>query len=186
DLHSGAHGAAVSAFAVADPPKRTPSLDPRLAELVAAGEVRGEPGATCVLHQDGGRHVVAAGAGRLDELDADSIRNAAAAVARLRLGRSLAWHLDPALPLGLADQARGVVDGVVLGGYDQGKWKPRSEAAKHVERLILDDRNEDARQVAPRTEGVAQCTNRARDLANRPPNDLTPRRLAEHAQEVAA
>src|SRR5581483_1277539 len=46
--------------------------------------------------------------------------------------------------------------------------------------------NEEARQVAQRTERVAQWTNRARDLANRPPNDLTPRRLAEHAQEVAA
>src|SRR5581483_11229041 len=186
DLSSGAHAAAVTAFAVTDPPRPAADLDPRLAELVESGEVRGTDGATCVLHEDGGRHVVAAGAGPLDELDADSIRSAAAAVARLRLGRSLAWRLDPSLPLGLAEQARAVVDGILLGGYDQGKWKTQTEAPKQVERLTLLNGDDASLQLAQRAQRVAHWTNRARDLANRPPNDLTPRRLAEHAQEVAA
>jgi leucyl aminopeptidase len=186
DLSRRSAEAAVTAFAVADPPEPLPDLDPRLAELVAAGEVRGEAGATCVLHQDARRHLVAAGAGRLAELDADSIRSAAAAVARLRLGSTLAWRLDPSLPLGLAEQARAVVDGVVLGGYDQGKWKTERQAPVQVDRLILIEGDEESREAAQRAERVARWTNRARDLANRPPNDLTPRRLAEHAQEVAA
>ncbi len=60
---------------------------------------------------------------RRDALDGDSIRDAAAAVARLDLGGTLAWRLDDSLPLSAGEQARAVVDGIVLGGYDQGRWK---------------------------------------------------------------
>jgi leucyl aminopeptidase len=185
DLRSEAPGSAVTAFAVTDPPGALPDPDRGLEHLVESGELRGTAGATAVLHRDGGGHLVAAGAGRRDELDADSIREAAAAVARLRLGGTLAWRLDESLPLGRAEQARAVVDGVVLGGYDPGKWKTRAPAPKQVEHLILLDGSDEAQETARRAERVARWTNRARDLANRPPNDLTPRRLAEHAQEVA-
>ncbi len=186
DLSRGAPDAAVTAFAVADPPGKLPDLDPRLARLVEAGEVRGTAGATCVLHQEGGGHLVAAGAGRLDELDADSIRSAAAAVARLRLARTVAWRLDASLPVALPEQARAVVDGLVLGGYDPGKWKTSGERPQEIERLTLLNGDDASLQLAQRADRVARWANRARDLANRPPNDLTPRRLAEHAQEVAA
>ncbi len=40
-------------------------------------------------------------------------------------------------------------------------------------------------QLAQRTERVAQWAARARNLANRPPNDLTPERLADRAAEIA-
>jgi leucyl aminopeptidase len=186
DLSSGTPEAAVTAFAVTDPPGSLPDLDPRLADLAEAGEVRGAAGATFVLHQEGRRHLVAAGAGQREELDTDSIREAAAAVARLGLGASVAWQLDPALPIGLAEQARAVVDGIVLGGYDQGKWKTAATGPKPIERLLFLSGNEQALDVARRAERVAQWTNRARDLVNRPPNDLTPERLAERAQELAA
>jgi leucyl aminopeptidase len=187
DLSSGVAEAAVTAFAVTDPPGGVGwfALDPRLPDLAEAGEIRGGAGDTCVLHQAGGGHLVVAGAGSLEELDADSIRDAAAAVARLHLGTSLAWRLDPSLPLPLAEQARAVVDGVVLGGYDQGKWKTSAEAAKQVDRLTLLNGDEQSLQLAQRAERVAHWANRARDLANRPPNDLTPARLAERAQELA-
>jgi leucyl aminopeptidase len=185
DLSSEASESATTAFAVTDPPDALPDLDPRLRGLVESGEMRGTAGATCVLHRDGRGHLVAAGAGRRDELDSDSIRDAAAAVARLRLGPTLAWWLDDSLPLDLAEQARAIVDGVVLGGYDQGKWKTTGKAAQQVQRLLLLDGNEAARQVARRAERVAQWTNRARDLANRPANDLTPERLGERAEELA-
>ena len=109
-----------TAFAVLDPVESL--ADPRLEPLLAAGEVSGTAGATAVLHTDDGR-VVAAGGGRRDQFDADSIRDAAAGVARLGFGGTLAWLLDPALPLSTAEQARAVVDGLVFGGYDPGAWK---------------------------------------------------------------
>ena len=60
---AGAADADVTAFAVLDPAGDLPDLDPRLAALVASGEIRGTAGATCVLHRDDGSRLVAAGAG---------------------------------------------------------------------------------------------------------------------------
>ena len=83
----------LTAFAVLDPVGEVPALDPRLPALAESGEMKGEAGATCILHGERGR-IVAAGGGRRDQLDADSIRDAAAGVARLGLGGTVAWLLD--------------------------------------------------------------------------------------------
>jgi leucyl aminopeptidase len=174
----------VTAFAVLDPVGDFPDLDPRLAGLAESGELSGTAGATCVLHRDGGRRIVAAGAGPRQQLDADAVRDAAAAVARLGIDGTLAWLLDGSLPLSVGEQARAVVDGLVLGGYDQGRWKTTKLRAKQIDRLVLVG-DESTLEPARGAERVAQWTNRARDLANRPPNDLTPERLAARAAEIA-
>jgi leucyl aminopeptidase len=181
---SGTVEADVTAFAVADPVAALPDLDPRLGGLAESGEITGSAGSTCILHTDRGR-IVAAGAGRREQLDADAIRTAAAAVAQLGLGGTVAWLLDASLELDSAEQARAVVDGLVIGGYDQGAWKTTTPLRRQTERLILLGADEEALQLAKRTESVAQAANRARDLANGPPNDLTPERLAERAAEIA-
>jgi leucyl aminopeptidase len=184
-VSSGPVHADVIGFAVTDPVSSLPDLDPRLAGLAESGELRGDPGSTCVLHREDGSRVVAAGAGPAGVLDPDSIRVAAAAVARLGLGGTLAWRLDPSLPLSAAEQARAAVEGVLLGGYDPGRWKTRSETRRQFERLVLVG-DESVREAAERAAVVAGWTNRARDLANRPPNDLTPEHLADRALEIAA
>ena len=171
-----------TAFAVLDPVESL--ADARLEPLLAAGEVSGAAGATAVLHTDEGR-VVAAGGGRRDQFDADSIRDAAAGVARLGFGGTLAWLLDPSLPLSTTEQARAVVDGIVLGGYDPGKWKTDAKPRHQPTRLTLIGADEATQQLAQRAELVAQAANRARDLSNRPANDLTPERLADRAAEIA-
>ncbi len=174
-------------FAVFDPiGELPPGLDPRLPGLAASGELRGASGSTTVLHRDGGARIVAAGGGARSEVDADAIRDAAGALARLGLGGAAGWVLDPSLPLEPAEQARAVVDGLLLGGYDQARWKTRAEPRKVVERLILAGGDDAALEAARRAELVAQAVNRARDLANRPGNDLTPERLADRVVEVAA
>src|SRR5438105_7628395 len=102
-------------------------LNGRLRRLVEEGELRGELGQAVVLHMDGGvnaRRIAAAGIGGLDDLDADGIRTAAAAVARAanEVGGTLAWLLDEALPLPLDEQARAVVEGGLRGSYTPGRW----------------------------------------------------------------
>jgi leucyl aminopeptidase len=181
---SGTVKADITAFAVLDPVGALPELDQRLPSLVESGELTGAAGSTCVLHGERGR-IVAAGAGGRDQLDADSIRAAAGGVARLGLGGTVCWLLDESLGLDLATQARAVVDGLVLGGYDQGAWKTSTPPRRQTERLILLDGGDQAVALAQRAERIALWTNRARDLANRPPNDLTPERLAERAAEIA-
>ncbi|MGH3000963.1 MAG: M17 family peptidase N-terminal domain-containing protein, partial [Gaiellaceae bacterium] len=65
------------AFLVAQP---LDGLDPRVAAVADSGELRGERGEAILLHRNGER-VVAAGVGKLDEVDRDALRTAGAAVA---------------------------------------------------------------------------------------------------------
>jgi leucyl aminopeptidase len=181
---SGPVEADITAFAVLDPVEGLPDLDPRLPALAESGELAGTAGATCIVHTEQGR-IVAAGGGRRDQLDADSIRDAAAGVARLGLGGTVAWLLDETLGLDAAEQARAVVDGLVFGGYDPGAWKTATPRRRLTERLILVNGSNGALEAAQLAERVARWATQARDLSNRPPNDLTPERLAERAAEIA-
>jgi leucyl aminopeptidase len=148
-------------------------------------------GSTAVLYPDGdapARRIVLVGLGPVDELDADAVRTAAAAVAHAaeRIGGTLAWLLDDSLPLSHADQARALVDGLLLGTYDPGRWKSGASAEPPFERLVLvgsDDTT--VREAAERAATIAAAANRARDLANTGANELTPERLAERAAELA-
>src|SRR6266516_523771 len=165
-------------------------LHGRLAALVAAGEVSGELGETCVVHVENGAgaaRVAAAGLGPKTAVDPDAVRTAAGAVARAasRFGGSVAWLLDPALDLPPAEQARAVVEGVLLGAYEPGRWKTNRRRPRPIERIVLVGDGPGVSEAAARAERVAEWTNRARDLANAPGNELTPERLAARAAEIA-
>nr|MBA3718406.1 leucyl aminopeptidase family protein [Actinomycetota bacterium] len=83
------------------------------------------------------------------------------------------------------EQARAVVDGVLLGSYDPGRWKTTRRERREIERLVLVT-DADLGAEADRARRVASWTNRARDLSNMPANELTPERLAEIAQEISS
>ena len=129
------------------------------------------------------------GLGPAAELDTDTLRTAAAEVAQKteRVGGSLAWLLDDSLGLSHADQARAVVDGLVLGTYDPGRWKTNASLEPPFERLVLVGSDDDAlRESGEQAAKVATAANRARDLANTGANLLTPEKLADRALELAA
>jgi leucyl aminopeptidase len=165
-------------------------LNGLLGRLADEGEVRGDANAVSVVHVDGdlaAHRVAVAGVGRADALDADALRTAAGAVARAtrEYAGAVAWLIDDSLPLAPAEQARAIVDGTLLGSYDPGRWKHANCRPRRLERLVLVS-DEDVTAAARRAAAVAEWTNRARDLANEPPNSLTPERLAERAAEIAA
>jgi len=165
-------------------------LKGRLGRLAEDGELRGELGKTLVLHTDGdlrARHLAAAGIGRVEDLDSDALRTAAAAVARAtdEVGGTLAWLLDETLPLPLDEQARAVVEGIVLGSYRPGRWKTGERRPRSVDRIVLCAADDGAlAEAGARTARVARWVNWARDLANSPPNELTPEGLAARAAEL--
>src|SRR5207247_1801262 len=68
--------------------------------------------------------VVLVGLGPADELDADTVRTAAASVAQAteRNGGTVAWLLDDSLPQ--TEQARADVDGLVRSTHDPGRCDP--------------------------------------------------------------
>ena len=164
-------------------------LKGRLQRLLDAGELRGELGQAIVVHVDepGPRRIAAAGVGPLEQLDADGIRTAASAVARAGqdIGGTLAWLLDERLPLPLDEQARAVVEGIVIGSYRPGRWKTEPDERREFARVVLyADDGAGLAEAAERAARVSRWVNAARDLANSPPNELTPMGLAQRAAEL--
>jgi leucyl aminopeptidase len=165
-------------------------LGGRLARLVESGDLRGERGEALLLHLDGeldAPRLVAAGLGPRDGVDADALRAAGATGARklARVGGTLLWLLDETLPVPLPEQAAALVEGTMLGSYSPGRWKSDDER-RAPERIVIGHvETQELRAAAERAAVVAERTNRARDLANMPPNELTPEILAGRALELA-
>src|SRR5436190_149933 len=165
-------------------------LNGLLSRLAGEGELHDELGRAGIVHVDGklgAARVAAAGVGPRDRVDADALRTAAAAVARKAgdYAERIAWVIDDSLPLPPSEQARALVDGTMLGGYEPARWKQDEEPAK-LSTLIICGDADGLEEAAQRAETVASWTNRARDLVNSPPNELTPERLAERAREIAS
>jgi leucyl aminopeptidase len=165
-------------------------LNGRLKRLSDDGELKGRLGETVLLHTDGelkARRVVLAGIGRLEELDVDALRTAAACVAQrvADVAGTVAWMIDGSLPLPVEEQARAIVEGTVLGSYSPARWKTDEQRARHIEKIVLCAADgEDALAAAgTRAARVSKWVNWARDLANSPPNELTPADLARRADQ---
>jgi leucyl aminopeptidase len=166
------------------------SLDGLLGTLAGDGELRDERGHVGLVHVDGklgARRVAAVGVGGRDQVDADALRTAAAALAHGagEFAERVGWVIDASLPLAPADQVRAVVEGAVLGSYETARWKKDRPATKLTTLVLCGDVGE-VERAAERAAVIATWTNRARDLVNSPPNEVTPERLAERAREIAA
>jgi len=166
-------------------------LKGRLQRMADSGGLRGDLGTAVVLHTDGelnARRVVIAGVGKRDELDVDALRTAASTVAHrvADVGGTLAWLLDESLPLSLDDQARAIVEGTMLGSYSPARWKTQDKPKTGVEKIVLYTTAADGlAESASRIASVGKWVNVARDLANSPPNELTPEVLGARAAELA-
>src|SRR5919204_2360748 len=165
------------------------ALDGLLARLAQERELRGELGFVRLVHVDGrlpSSRIAVAGIGNADRIDADALRTVAAAVAAEAgdFAESVAWASDETLPLPADEQARALVEGTLLGGYDPARWK-HDEPKPKLDRLTL-CADEGVKETVERTTLVSNWVNRARDLVNSPPNEATPERLAARAAEIAA
>jgi leucyl aminopeptidase len=133
-----------------------------------------------------GRRWLLVGLGARAELTPERVRVAAAAVtgrARELSTRTLCWLL----PEGGDDAtAAALVEGTVLADYrfEHFKSAPRPDAPAGLERLLVACPEELEGAVGDAAL-IATWVNRARDLQNRPGNDLTPTALGEYARAVA-
>jgi leucyl aminopeptidase len=161
-----------------------------LARLAEQGELTGKLKTAPLVHLNGelkATRLALAGIGAPEAVDSDALRTAAGTLAREARGyaRTIAWLLDDSLSLSAAEQARAIVDGTLLGSYDPGRWKSSPEPQR-LESLVIVSGDAAVGEAARRAGVVAEWANRARDLANAPPNELTPTGLADRAAEVAA
>jgi leucyl aminopeptidase len=168
-------------------------LGGRLRQLAASGEFRGERGEALLLHTSGdldAPRVLLAGLGKHADLDLDAFRTAGAAAAQAlaRVGGTVGWLLDESFPVALPDQAQALAEGTIIGGYTPGRWKTQDtdKRPREIDRIVIAHfETPELRAAAERAAVLAEHTNRARDLANMPPNELNPHTLAEYAQALA-
>ncbi len=158
--------------------------DAAVHELLDSGEAR-RTFKHLAQTRSAGRRMIVIGLGARDEFDAERARIAAALVLRRARdcgARRLCWRL----PEGTGGEiAEGLVQGSLLSGYRFDRYQ-RSAAPdiEPPERLIV-AATADVSQAVARAALLATAQNRARDLGNRPANDLTPSALGDYAAALA-
>jgi leucyl aminopeptidase len=175
---------AVAIFEGEDAPSSLPS---QAGELISTGEARASRGAIALAREDGQRWLLV-GLGKREELTPERARVAASEAlrrARELSTRKLCWVLPEA---GDGALAGALVEGTLLGDYRFERFKSRggegeAEPAR-LERLSIAAQAEIEQAVADAAI-VAERVNHARDLQNRPGNDLTPTALGAYARELA-
>jgi leucyl aminopeptidase len=173
--------------------------------LVESGEAKGSFKALALAHAEG-RRWLTVGLGTRKDFTPEHAR-VAAAVARERareLGtRKLGWLAPIASGADASDEGgskgatqivEALVEGTILADYrfDLHKSAPAGgdNAPKHLEQLIVAVPGdgplgaEQAETATAQACTVAEAVNRARDLQNRPGNDLTPTALGEYARAL--
>ena len=175
------------------------ALNGAISDLIAAGDFTGKAKQTAVLYPRGGvaaRRVLLVGLGKKDGFTLDRARQAAGVAAKCAqdLGvRRLTTIVHGAGIGGLdpAQAAQAVVEGSVLATYQFNAFKTANrDEIKPLGVLTVieaDPARREAVEAGVRAGRiVAEAVCAARDLANRPGNDLTPTALATKAQEIAA
>jgi leucyl aminopeptidase len=154
-------------------------------ELIDSGEARSSFRHVATTHIDG-RRVIVVGLGARDEFDPERARTAGAlAHRRARDGGTdaLCWQVPEETGEEIAE---GLVQGTILAAYrfDRFKRDADDDDVRGVTRLVVSAPSDVSGPVR-RAHVVATAQNRARDLGNRPPNDLTPSALGAYAAETA-
>jgi leucyl aminopeptidase len=171
-----------------------------LGKLLESGEARSSLKALALTHAEGKR-CLAVGLGPRKDFTPERARVVAAVTrerARELATRRLCWQA-PIEPdddqRQAAEIVEALVEGTILADYrfEKHKSKPASEGddgPKHLEQLMIavaGERplsGEQAEAAVARAGIVAEAVNRARDLQNRPGNDLTPTALADYARAL--
>jgi leucyl aminopeptidase len=194
---AGAADADTIAIGVFEGDGAPPEAPAALSELLDSGEARRSFKSLALTHAEGRRWLLV-GLGKSEEFTPERARVAASvagARAREISTRALCWQVpgdgDGERPQRAAEIATALVEGTILSDYrfDRHKSKPAGADAqddappKHLERLIISGPDELDGPVAEAAL-LGEAVNRARDLQNRPGNDLTPTALGEYAKAL--
>ncbi|UCE87653.1 MAG: hypothetical protein JSU66_08090, partial [Deltaproteobacteria bacterium] len=172
------------------------ALGGRIATILQSGDFRGKRGDVTVFHPDPGasaKRVMLVGLGPENEVDAEALRRASAALvstATARGARRVALLAPPSRRLAPPDVAQALAEGAVLAGFRFDRYvSKREEPSEPPSAVALvfakasDLRT--ARIGCGRGNVLAESQNVARRLSNEPPNALPPAALAREAQRVA-
>ncbi|HEY8000338.1 MAG TPA: leucyl aminopeptidase [Solirubrobacterales bacterium] len=168
-------------------------LPAEIADAAGAADAKPAFKKLALLHPERPARALVVGVGKLDELDAERLRVAAALAAKRAAGldaTSIAWVVPSGGEPG--ERAAALVEGTILAAYRFDRYRSRDAddpAPAPLERLVLIATAADvgaAEAAANIARVAAEAANRARTLQNLPSNELTPAVLAERAEEIAA
>ncbi len=169
---------------------------PPVADLIEPGDWSGKAKQTLLLYPRGvmpARRVLLIGLGKRSAPDIDLLREIAAIAAQRARDvkvEKFAWAL-PVVPEHTPETvAAALTEGSMLGSYRFLEYKTdmKLEERREIDEITLitpPDAVEEATRGIARGGAVARGVNLARDLANLPPNVLTPAQLAARARELA-
>ncbi|HET6342589.1 MAG TPA: leucyl aminopeptidase [Gemmatimonadota bacterium] len=185
------------------------ALDGQIGDLIADGEITGKPGETTIVHTGGrlpARRVVVVGLGKKEACDLEAIRRAMGSATQRLLQHGITrFHTVLHGGAGLSDGAdtraiaQAIAEAALMAGFKDDRYKTVSEEEepgkteprekKELAGLTVvdaDGRKLPAiRRGLDRGEKLARAVNYTRQLGNTPPNEMTPERLGERAQELA-
>ncbi|MFN8523109.1 MAG: leucyl aminopeptidase [Chloroflexota bacterium] len=177
------------------------ALDGLLSRLIQAGEISGSLGEVTIIHNAGDRARLAAdrvavvGLGKREDLDLESLRIAAATVARrardIRAGRfATIVHGAGSGNIDASAAARTLVEASLLALYTYDAYKsPPEKPAPVIEEITIIERDADRADLceaaAAEARMVADAVETTRDLSQGPGNVVTPTYLADQAAAMA-
>ncbi|WP_088241345.1 leucyl aminopeptidase [Calothrix rhizosoleniae] len=170
------------------------TLDEKLAgsiqELIAEEEFKGKAGSTINTRMPPGsqvRKLILVGLGKSEDLKLDSLRRAAASIARVGKNqkcKTLAISL-PVYNQQLAETAQAIAEGVELALYEDTRFKSEPEEKKiTIETVDLLGLTGQEKAIA-RAKKICSGVILARELVAAPANEVTPITMAETAQTIA-
>jgi leucyl aminopeptidase len=162
-----------------------------LGELFDAGEITGKPFETTLLHNVPGlraKRLLAVGAGKPEKFNPAELRRAVGAAIRYLKSKSIqaaAIWLDA--PHADAHYLSAAVEGAILGDFETNRYKTDKKDAKTVESftVVVSNGGPHLDAAVERGRVIAEAQNFTRELANEPPNLLTPLVLADQARRMA-
>ncbi len=160
-------------------------------ELYDAGEISGKLFEMTLLHNVSGvaaKRVLAVGVGKADKFTAAELRKAVGAAVRHLKAKSIVeaavWLEAPHDGVEFISAA---VEGAITGEWDADRYKSDKKGAKPLEhfKVALAGGGPHVETAVERGRILGEAQNFTRDMANDPPNVLTPLALADYARAMA-
>jgi leucyl aminopeptidase len=165
-----------------------------VSDLIKAGEFKGETGDTALVRFAPKGSVKASrllliGAGDKADYKVSDVAIVAGTAERFLRKRNLkSFALLPRFEGNATEIAQNAMQGVVTSQFELDKYKTRDKNGKAVDSFVLcidGAKPAELKDGLARGQAIGESINLTRDLANEPPNILTPTEMAKRAQDMA-
>ena len=166
-----------------------------IASIIKSGEFKGEKGETALVYiQPDGKskasRILLIGAGEREDYKCSDAAEVSGTAARFLSKRNIkSFAVAPRCEMAdAADSVAAAVSGAVLSGFELDKYRTKDKKDNTIESIIVfveNGKSGDIKAAVERGQIVGDSINLTRDLANEPPNVLTPTEMANRAKQVA-